>query len=162
MAKSKTDIYRNGHCFHLAKLNSNLDLTKRYFVLPGIDKQCDKYIFRGIENTKNGQKQRKIDKPISYTTVRGHVLELLANIGLDPKKIGLHSLRSVGASAAANLGVNNRLFDKHGRMKSDKGEGLLRSRRYRIEYQCQGTYRPLAIGSAVKYTRFDYYEKSCF
>ena len=121
--KSKTDIYRKGHWLHLAKLNSNLcplDLTKRYFVLAWIDNQCDKYIFRGIENTKNGQKLRKIDKPLSYTTVRGHVLELLANIGLDPKKFGLHSLRSGGDSAAANLGVNDRLFKKHGRWKSDK------------------------------------------
>ena len=121
--KSKTDIYRKGHWLHYAKLKSNwhpLDLTKRYFVLAGIDNQCDKYIFRGIENTKNGQKLRKIDKPLSYTTVRGHVLELLANIGLDPKKFGLHSLRSGGASAAANLGVNDRLFKKHGRWKSDK------------------------------------------
>ena len=121
--KSKTDIYRKGHWLHLAKLNSNLcplDLTKRYFVLAGIDKQCDKYIFRGIENTKNGQKLRKINKPLSYTTVRGQVLDLPANIGLDPKKFGLHSLRSGGASAAANLGVNDRLFKKHDRWKSDK------------------------------------------
>ena len=121
--KSKTDIYRKGHWLHLAKLNSNLcplDLTKRYFVLAGIDNQCDKYIFRGIENTKNGQKLRKIDKPLSYTTVRGHVLDLLANIGLDPKKFGLHSLRSGGASAAANFGVNDRLLKKHGRWKSGK------------------------------------------
>ena len=111
--KSKTDIHRKGHWLHLAKLNSNLrplDLTKRYFVLAGIDKQCDKYVFRFIENTKNGQKLRKIDKPLSYTTVRGHVLDLLANIGLGPKKFGLHSLRSGGVSAAANLGVNDRLF----------------------------------------------------
>ena len=86
----------------------------------GIDKQCDKYIFRGIENIKNGQKLRKIDKPLSYTTVRGHVLDLLANISLDPQKFGLHSFRSGGASAAANLGVNDRLFKKRGRWKSDK------------------------------------------
>ena len=88
--------------------------------LAGIYNQCIKYTFRGIENTKNGQNLRKIDKPPSYTTVRGHVLDLLANIGLDPKKFGLHSLRSGGASAAANLGVNDRLFKKHGRWKSDK------------------------------------------
>ena len=69
---------------------------------------------------KNGQKLRKIDKPLSYTTVRDHVLNLLANIGLDRKKFGLHSLRSGGASVAANLGVNDRLFKKHGRSKSDK------------------------------------------
>ena len=99
--KSKTDIYSRD-------------------VLAGIDKQCDKYIFRGIENTKNGQKLRKINKLLSYATVRGHVLDLLANIGLDPTKFGLHSLRSGGASAAANLGVNDRLFKKHGRWKSDK------------------------------------------
>ena len=99
--KSKTDIYSRD-------------------VLAGIDKQCDKYIFRGIENTKNGQKLRKINKLLSYATVRGHVLDLLANIGLDPTKFGLHSLRSGGASAAANLGGNDRLFKKHGRWKSDK------------------------------------------
>ena len=88
--------------------------------MAGIDKQCDKYIFRGIENTKNGQKVRMINEPLSYTTVRGHVLDLLANIGLDPTKFELHSLRSGGASAAANLGVNDRLFKKQGRWKSDK------------------------------------------
>ena len=92
------------------KLSFKIHLTKRYFVLAGIDTQCDKYIFRGIENTKNGQKLRKIDKPLSYTTVRGHVLDLLANIGLDPKKFGLHSFQSGGALAAASLGVNDRLL----------------------------------------------------
>ena len=121
--KSKTDIHTKGRWFHLEKLNSNLcplDLMKRYFVLAGIYKQCDKYIFRGIENTKNGQKLRKINKALRYRTVRSHVLDLLANIGLDPKKFGLHSLRSGGASAAANPGVNDTLFKKHGRWKSDK------------------------------------------
>ena len=115
--KSKTDIFRKKHWLHLAKLNSNfcpLDLTKRYFLLAGIDKQCD------IENTRNGQKLRKIDKPLSYTTVKGHVLDLLTNTGLNPKKFGLHSLGSGAASAADNLGVNDRLFKKHGRWKSDK------------------------------------------
>ena len=85
--KSKTDIYRKGHWVHLAKFNSNLcqtELTKRYFLLAGIDRQCDKYMV----------------KPISYTTVTSQVLELLVNIGLlvsiglDSKKFGLHSLRS--------------------------------------------------------------------
>ena len=84
------------------------------------DKQYDKYVFRGIKNTKNGQKLRKIDKLLSYTTVRGHVLDLLANKTLDPKKFGLYSLRSGGASVAANLGVNDILFKKHGMWKSDK------------------------------------------
>ena len=113
-------MFTKGHWLHLTKLNSNLcplDLTNRYFVLAGIDKQCDKYISRSIENTRNGQKLRKINKPLGYRTFRdrGHVLDLFANISLDPKKFGLHSLQSGGASAAANLGEKDRLFKKHGR-----------------------------------------------
>ena len=53
--KSKTDIYRKGHWFHLAKLNSNLcplDLTKRYFVLARINNQCDKYILEVLKTLK--------------------------------------------------------------------------------------------------------------
>ena len=116
--KSTTNIQRKGNWLHLAKLNSNLrllDPTKRYFALAGIDKQCDKYIFRGIENTKNGQKLRKINKPLNYTTVRSHGIGILANIALAPKKFGHHSSRLGGTSAAANLGVNDRLFKKHGK-----------------------------------------------
>ena len=55
---------------------------KKYFVLAGIDKQCHKYIFRGIENTEKSKKLREIDKPLSYTIVRGHALDLPLNIGL--------------------------------------------------------------------------------
>ena len=39
---------------------------KSYFILAGIGKQCHKYIFRGIENTKNGQRPKRIDKPKLY------------------------------------------------------------------------------------------------
>ena len=153
--KSKTDIFRKKHWLHLAKLNSNfcpLDLTKRYFLLAGIDKQCD------IENTRNGQKLRKIDKPLSYTTVKGHVLGLLTNTGLNPKKFGLHSLGSGAASAADNLGVNDRLFKKHGK----RSERQLRSRRYRIITFSIKEPRSLAIAPTLKYTRLNYYEKLCF
>ena len=84
--RSKTDIYRRGYWFHSAKCNSNLcplDLTKRYFVQPG---QINNVISIFLEVLKTLKMAR------SYTTVRGHVLNLLANIGLDPKKSGLHSL----------------------------------------------------------------------
>ena len=121
--KSKTDVYRHGHWLHLAKLNSELcpvNLTKRYFNLANISVKCDMYIFRGIVRSKNGYKLRLSDQAISYTTAREHVLDLLKNIGLDPKEFGLHSLRSGGATAAANLGVKDRLFKKHGRWKSEK------------------------------------------
>ena len=64
--KSKSFFCRKGNWLHLVKLNSSLrllELTKRDIVLARTNKQCDKYIFRDIKNTKNGQKLRNIDKP---------------------------------------------------------------------------------------------------
>ena len=36
--------------------------------------------------------------------------------------IGLHSLRAVGASAAANANVNERCWKRHGRLKTDSAK----------------------------------------
>ena len=61
---------------------------------------------------------RKKDVPVNYSTVREDVRSVLKKIGLKEWDYGLHSLRSGGASAAANFGVNDRLIMKHGRWKS--------------------------------------------
>ena len=42
------------------------------------------------------------------------------DIGLNNKDYGLHSPRVGVATAAENLGLNDRLFKKHGRWKSEK------------------------------------------
>jgi len=47
------------------------------------------------------------------------VLEKLIALGLDKRKFRLHSLHSGGASAAAQAGVLNRLFKRHGRWRSE-------------------------------------------
>ena len=47
------------------------------------------------------------------------VLEGLKEIGLNPKQFGLHSLRAGGATSAANNGVPDRLFKRHGRWRSE-------------------------------------------
>ena len=81
---------------------------------------CQKYIFWGIITTKSHSKLRSCDKHISYTCIRENVIEGLKNIGAETKLFGLHSLRAGGTTAAANLGVNDRLFKKHGRWKPQK------------------------------------------
>ena len=99
---------------------------------------------------------------LSYTTARGHILDFLTNIGLNHKKFGLHSLRSGGALATANLGVNDRLFEKTRWVEVRQSKGQLRSRRYRNKTFSIKEPRSLAITSTRKYTRLNYYKKLCF
>ena len=81
---------------------------------------CDStnsFLFGGIVNTKNGTRLR--DKGgWSYTTVHEAILEKTEAIGLDKRQYELHSLRAGGASAAANAGVPDCMFKRHGSWRS--------------------------------------------
>ena len=58
------------------------------------------------------------NKKISYTAARENILKRLKSV--EPNlNLGLHSLRSGGASAAARSDVNERCIKRHGRWKSD-------------------------------------------
>ena len=108
---------------HLSKLQSALcpiKLFRRYIETAKVKESEEKFIFRQICRSKQGFKLKDLDKPISYTTVRDILLTNLKNIGLDKTQFDLHSLRSGGATAAANFGINDRLFQKHGRWRSEK------------------------------------------
>ena len=49
-------------------------------------------------------------------------LEKLTKVGLDAKLFGLHILRFGDASAAANAGVPDRWFERHGRWLSENAK----------------------------------------
>ena len=57
-------------------------------------------------------------KPISYSTIRGAFRWDLQSLGVEPSKLGLHSLRSGEAITIANNGVNDRVFQRYGCWKS--------------------------------------------
>ena len=57
---------------------------------------------------------------MSYSRAKELIKKELGKEGLDPNKFGIHSLRSGGASAAAALGVPDRLFQRHGGWRSEK------------------------------------------
>ena len=78
-------------------------------------KEC---VFRGISVTKNGERLRKTGG-LSYSRLRELLLSKISQLGYDPKPFGLHSVRAGGATAAANAGVPDRLFKRHGRWKSE-------------------------------------------
>ena len=50
------------------------------------------------------------------------MLEAFKDIAPDISAVGTHSLRSGGATAAANAGVPNRLFKLHGRWASESAK----------------------------------------
>ena len=126
ITKSKTDHYREGSEVLIAKTGFEscpVAMLKRYLDKADIDHTSQELIFRSVVLVKStGQYKLKGIKSLSYTRAREIVLSVLAQLGLDIKKFGLHSLRSGGATAAANGGVTDRLFKKHGRWRTDKAK----------------------------------------
>ena len=49
-------------------------------------------------------------------------MDAFFQLGFRSRLFGFHSLRSGGATAAANAGINDRLFKRHGRWRSDKAK----------------------------------------
>ena len=80
----------------------------------GMSCASDQFIFRPIQNTKHGETLRESGH-ISYTCLKDLFKRKLSKLGFEAAEFGLHSLRSGGATAAANAGVPDRLFKCHGR-----------------------------------------------
>ena len=121
--KSKTDIYRDGKWLYINACDSPccpIKNLQRYFEKANImDENSEEFIIRAITvfKRKKAEKLRPKNKPLSYTSAREYFLEAVKRLGLDIS--GLHSLRSGGATAAANSGVPDRLFKRHGRWKTE-------------------------------------------
>ena len=82
-----------------------------------LDFKTDSYLFKAVYYTKKCKKLIKMDKPLSYTRTRECFLERFKEFAPD-LDIGLHSLRSGGATEAANKGASGRCLSRHGRWKS--------------------------------------------
>ena len=81
--------------------------------------QC--FLFCAIQNTKRSEILRQSGK-ISYTCMNDLYNKKLTSLGFSAAEFGLHSLRSGGATTAANAGVPDRLFKRHGRWKSENAK----------------------------------------
>ena len=84
---------------------------------------CDdqRYLFRPIQKTKNGEKLRGSGK-ISDTCLRDLFNKKLVALGIPARKFCLHSLRAGRATTAANAKVPDHLFKRHGRWKSENAK----------------------------------------
>ena len=123
--KSKTDIYRDGAWLVISRLHSKLcpvECLDRYFKAADILPDSSEYIFRNLSKCYNGYKLRDENKSMSYTRLRELFKEALSPFVPDIGRFGLHSLRSGGATAAANNGIPDRMFKRHGRWRSENAK----------------------------------------
>lgn len=121
--KSKTDIYREGRDVVISRTGlptCPVNMLERYIKLANIKDHSDEFIFRPLYlcKTESSYKLRASGQ-LSYTRAREIFMSAFQDLGLDQKKFCLHSLRSGGATAAAAASVDDRLFKKHGRWKSN-------------------------------------------
>ena len=122
---SKTDQYREGASVVIANVESSkicpVLRLRQYIELSEIKLESTERLFRAITKTKSGEVLQR-SGGISYTRIRELVLERFQQLGYDPTQFGMHSFRSGGATLAANAGVPDRLFKRHGRWKSESAK----------------------------------------
>ena len=126
---SKTDQYREGAIVPIVKSGTDLCpwgnlekyLSQAKLTLPTSSQGGDDYLFGNIQ-TKSGSQFIRPGSKLSYTRCREVLLKKIADAGLNPKSYSWHSFRSGGASAAANGGISDRMFKRHGRWRSENAK----------------------------------------
>ena len=126
---SKTDQYREGAVVPIVKTGTDLCpwanllkyLSQAKLSLPTSANGGDGFLFGSIQ-TKSGSQSIRSASKLSYTRCREVLLKKLGDVGLDPKCYSWHSFRSGGASSAANFGISDRMFKRHGRWRSENAK----------------------------------------
>ena len=117
--------YRDGALVSLAKSDSvscPFHLLNRYVSAANLDLSSSLPFFRFLHFHKVTSPYSWRSTGMSYTRTREIVLQAFAELGYPKHLFGLHSLRAGGASAAANAGVSDRLFERHGRWRTDRAK----------------------------------------
>ena len=121
---SKTDQFREGASLVVARTGAStcpVEMMERYFRMGRLSVGSHDRVFRAVVRTKEGERLRK-SGGLSYSRLRELLLEKISQLGMDPQLFGMHSLRAGGATAAANAGVPDRLFKRHGRWRSESAK----------------------------------------
>ena len=124
LPKSKTDQYREGATVVVARSGIQtcpVAMLERYFERAMLSRGSKDLVFRGIVHTKSGDRLRK-SGGLSYSRVQELMLQRLSSLDFDAAVFGMHSFRAGGATTAANAGVPDRLFKRHGRRQSESAK----------------------------------------
>ena len=91
-----------------------------------IDLSSTNYLFRALFKTKHTSGLRRSVKKLSYTRTKEVLVSRLKEVTPTHLNLGLHTLRESGVSAAANSGVDERCFKRHGRWSSSCVNGYIK------------------------------------
>jgi len=126
--ESKTDQLRDGNSVLISEVKDSMicpvTLLKKYLHKANIQLCTNEFLFRPISVSRKSQRLVSVDKPISYATYRDIFKKVFQNIIPDISKYSTHSLRSGGTTLAANSGIPDRQFQRHGRWKSTKAKDI--------------------------------------
>ena len=126
---SKTAQYHEGAVVPIVKTGTDLCpwanllkyLSQAQLSLPTSANGGDGFLFGNIQ-TKSGRQFIRSASKLSHSRCREVLLKKLVDVGLDPKCYSWHSFRSGGASSAANNGISDRMFKRHGRWRSENAK----------------------------------------
>ena len=121
---SKTDQFREGASLLVGRTGTAtcpVQMMESYFRLGHLNVGSHDRVFRAVIHAKDGERLRK-SGGLSYSRLRELLLQKIAQLGMDPQLFGMHSLSAGGATAAANAGVPDRLFKRHGRWRSESAK----------------------------------------
>lgn len=127
IAKSKNDQLREGKIVVIANSLGEMSparLLSSYFCMAGISEDSKQYIFRPIHASKKRKQLVSVNKHISYTTYRESFKSSFKGILPDIANYSTHSGRSGGATLAANSDVKERVFQRHGTLKTKKAKNM--------------------------------------
>ena len=160
--RSKRDQLREGHIVFISRTGSErcpVAWTEKYLTHTTLYRNPNNYLISRLARTKRGHNPNNYlisrlartkrghnaigGRSLSYSRIRTNFLELLTPVwadGGEVRKYGLHSLRSGGASEAANNDVSDRLIGKHGRWSSNTS---------RDTYIKDNTWKRLSVTQAL-------------
>ena len=120
---SKTDQLRKGNELVISVSSGEktclVKILRRYLSeVECYPVQSDHFVFRALSKCKSGHKLVAVNRPVSYSTIREYFKVNFKDIVPDISLFSTHLLRAGGASAAANAGVQDCLFQRHGRWRS--------------------------------------------
>ena len=122
LESSKTDQFRDGAWIVIARSDlptCPVKALEAYVSAAQIDLSEDLPLFRALATPRSKAMVRS--QGISYTRARELVKDAFRGF-TDVSKISVHSLRAGGATSAANAGIPDRLFKRHGRWASENAK----------------------------------------